>query len=204
MRVIMTDLESPTKLNKKILLCLLISFMLFLTSCSNNKNNILKQNIAESSTETQKEEITDTRKEIKVISSDRSKIIKLVEKEKIFNINVDSKFTKEDFSLFINLENEEMIINNLNSIKIGLSVQDFKKELSTQIGKFDNSKKYWEIKLNNGKLKEKYNIDISKNTNLLTDKEIELLLNKKESLVLRFDIFIDEQSPVRIYNHFLN
>ncbi|EHR35662.1 hypothetical protein ACWOAQ_02490 [Helcococcus kunzii] len=97
-----------------------------------------------------------------------------------------------------------MIINNLNSIKIGLSVQDFKEELSTQIGKFDNSKKYWEIKLNNGKLKEKYNIDISKNTNLLTDKEIELLLNKKESLVLRFDIFIDEQSPVRIYNHFLN
>lgn len=204
MRVIMTDLESPIKLNKKLLLCLLISFMLFLTACSNNKNNISKQNIAESSTETQKEEITDTIKKIKVISSDRSKIIKLVEKEKIFNINVDSKFTKEDFSLFINLENEEMIINNLNSIKIGLSVQDFKEELSTQIGKFDNSKKYWEIKLNNGKLKEKYNIDISKNTNLLTDKEIELLLNKKESLVLRFDIFIDEQSPVRIYNHFLN
>lgn len=200
----MTDLESPIKLNKKLLLCLLISFMLFLTACSNNKNNISKQNIAQSSTETQKEEITDTIKKIKVISSDRSKIIKLVEKEKIFNINVDSKFTKEDFSLFINLENEEMIINNLNSIKIGLSVQDFKEELSTQIGKFDNSKKYWEIKLNNGKLKEKYNIDISKNTNLLTDKEIELLLNKKESLVLRFDIFIDEQSPVRIYNHFLN
>ncbi|EHR35661.1 hypothetical protein HMPREF9709_00352 [Helcococcus kunzii ATCC 51366] len=40
MRVIMTDLESPIKLNKKLLLCLLISFMLFLTACSNNKNKI--------------------------------------------------------------------------------------------------------------------------------------------------------------------
>lgn len=121
-----------------------------------------------------------------------------------FNINVDSKVTKEDFSLSINLENEEMIINNLNSVKIGLSVHSLEDKDSTQVENFDNSKKYWEMKLNNGKLKEKYNIDISKNTNLLTDKEIELLLNKKESLVLRFDIFIDEQSPVRIYNHFLN
>lgn len=87
---------------------------------------------------------------------------------------------------------------------IGLSVQEFNDELSTNILKLDKSNRYSEIKLNEGKLEEVYDINISKESNLLTNKDKELIMSKSKSTILRFDIFVDEQSPIKIYNHFLN
>lgn len=92
----------------------------------------------------------------------------------------------------------------MDIIRIGISVQEFKDELSTSISNLDKSKKYWEIKLNEGILEEVYDINISEKSDLSTDKDKELLMSNNESTILRFDVYVDEDSPVRIYNHFLN
>lgn len=110
-------------------------------------------------------------------------------------------------SLHITLKNEKTVLNQIENIKIGLSVIKFNEEIFTDIKMYNKSKNYWEIKLNNREIEEIYDISISKNSNLLTDSEKQLLISKKqpdESLVLRIDIFVDEGSPIKIYNHFIN
>lgn len=194
-----------------------ISFVLFVifliivsNSCSKNDETINKNETDKSSlefVETADNKKNDSSNEM--IESDnsykyRDEISKLIEKEKIFNIIVDNNTNEKDISLHISLLNDRTNLKELDSIKIGLSVEEFEDELYTNIVEFNESKKYWEIKLKNGVLEEGYEIYIDNSTNLLSDEEKELLLENNKSIVLRFDIYVDEGNPVRIYNHFLN
>ena len=198
------------KLNKRILLLIII--IIITTSCDSKYMEVSKE---ESTIETVKEKAKEPVKEkVPNNSNDknkkdnfyrhRDKMINLIDKGKILNINVDSNSTDKDMYIYVTLKNEKTILKDLDKIMIGLSVQEFNDELFTNISKLDKSKKYWEIKLNEGKLEEVYDINISKESNLLTNKDKELIMSKSKSTILRFNIFADEQSPIRIYNHFLN
>lgn len=199
------------KLNKRIIL-LIIIIIIITTSCDSKYMEVSKE---ESTIEPVKEKAKEPVKEkVPNNSNDKNKkdtfyrhrdeMISLIDKGKILNINVDSNSTDKDMYIYVTLKNEETILKDLDKIMIGLSVQEFNDELSTNISKLDKSKRYWEIKLSEGKLEEVYDINISKESNLLTNKDKELIMSKSKSTILRFDIFVDEQSPIKIYNHFLN
>ncbi len=191
------------KLNKKILLIFIIT-TLIATSCNKNHTEISKE---ESSIETTKENtpiISDNKNENDNVYKYKDTVINLIKEGKIFDIKVDSKITNDDIYIYVILENDKINLKDLDIIRIGISVQEFKDELSTSISNLDKSKKYWEIKLNEGILEEVYDINISEKSDLLTDKDKELLMSNNESTILRFDVYVDEDSPVRIYNHFLN
>ena len=191
------------KLNKKILLIFIIT-TLIATSCNKTHTEISKE---ESSIETTKENtpiISDNKNENDNVYKYKDTVINLIKERKIFDIKVDSKITNDDIYIYVILENDKINLKDLDIIRIGISVQEFKDELSTSISNLDKSKKYWEIKLNEGILEEVYDINISEKSDLLTDKDKELLMSNNESTILRFDVYVDEDSPVRIYNHFLN
>ena len=192
------------KLSKKIILLIFIIIISISTSCDSKHKKILKE---ESTIETIKEKSPNNynnKNEKDTFYRHRDEIISLIEKEKIFNINVDSNSTDKDIYMYVTLKSEKTILKNLDKIMIRLSVHEFNDELSTNISKLDKSKRYWEIKLNEGKLEEVYDVNISKESNLLTNKDKELIMSKNKSTILRFDIFVDEQNPIKIYNHFLN
>lgn len=206
----MTTIVMHMILNKIKILLILFTIIIVSNSCSKNDETITKNETDKSSlefVETADNKKNDSSNEM--IESDnsykyRDEISKLVEKEKIFNIIVDNNTNEKDISLDISLLNDRTNLKELDSIKIGLSVEEFEDELYTNIVEFNESKKYWEIKLKNGVLEEGYEIYIDNSTNLLSDEEKELLLENNKSIVLRFDIYVDEGNPVRIYNHFLN
>lgn len=191
------------KLNKRIIL-LIIIIIIITTSCDSKYMEVSKE---ESTIETVKEKVpnnSNDKNKKDTFYSHRDEMISLIDKGKILNINVDLNSTDKDIYIYVTLKNEKTILKDLDKIMIGLSVQEFNDELSTNISKLDKSKRYWEIKLNEGKLEEVYDINISKESNLLTSKDKELIMSKSKSTILRFDIFVDEHSPIKIYNHFLN
>ena len=190
------------KLNKRITLLLII--IIITTSCTSKYLEVSKE---ESTIETVKEKVpnnSNDKNKKDIFYSHRDEIISLINKGKILNINVDLNSTDKDMHIYVTLKNEKIILKDLDKIMIGLSVQEFNDELSTNISKSNKSKRYWEIKLNEGKLEEVYDINISKESNLLTNEEKELIMSKSKSTILRIDIFVDEHSPIKIYNHFLN
>ena len=189
------------KLNKRITLLLII---IITTSCTSKYLEVSKE---ESTIETVKEKVpnnSNDKNKKDIFYSHRDEIISLINKGKILNINVDLNSTDKDMHIYVTLKNEKIILKDLDKIMIGLSVQEFNDELSTNISKSNKSKRYWEIKLNEGKLEEVYDINISKESNLLTNEEKELIMSKSKSTILRIDIFVDDHSPIKIYNHFLN
>ena len=190
------------KLNKRIILLIII--IIITTSCDSKYAEVSKE---ESTIETVKENIpnnSNDKNKKDTFYSHRDEMISLINKGKILNINVDSNSTDKDVYIYVTLKNEKTILKDLDKIMIGLSVQEFNDELSTNISKLNKSKRYWEIKLNEGKLEEVYDINISKESILLTNEEKELIMNKSKSTILRIDIFVDDHSPIKIYNHFLN
>ena len=190
------------KLNKRIILLIII--IIITTSCNSKYMEVLKE---KSTIETVKEKVpnnSNDKNKKDTFYSYRDEMISLINKGKILNINVDSNSTDKDMYIYVTLKNEKTILKDLDKIMIGLSVQEFNDELFTNISKLDKSKRYWEIKLNEGELEEVYDINISKESNLLTNEEKELIMSKSKSTILRFDIFVDDHSPIKIYNHFLN
>lgn len=206
----MTTIVMHITSSKKKLLLILFALVIISSSCS--KNDERETNIETSDSSLDIVETTDNK--IIDISNEkaesdnsykyRDEILSLVDKSEIFNITVNNNTNEEGISLHVSLINDRTNLKDLDSIKVGLSVQEFDDELYTNIEKFNKSKKYWEIKLNNGVLEEQYDIDIDNSTNLLSDEQKELLKDKNKSIVLRFDIYVDENSPVRIYNHFIS
>lgn len=206
----MTTIVMHITSSKKKLLLILFTLVIISSSCSKNgerETNIETSDSSLDIVETTDNKIIDISNE-KAESDNsykyRDEIFSLVDKAEIFNITVNNNTNEEGISLHVSLINNRTNLKDLDSIKVGLSVQEFDDELYTNIEKFYKSKKYWEIKLNNGVLEEQYDIDIDNNTNLLSDEQKELLKDKNKSIVLRFDIYVDENSPVRIYNHFIN
>lgn len=189
---------------KNILLIILIALLLLTTSC----NTTVEKSSLEKG-EKQSPEINKVDKTSEKIENDKSykyreNLIDLIDKGKIFQIKVADNSLIDDISIDISLNNERMILKDLDKIKVGISVQKIYEEVFTDVVKFNNSRKYWEINLKDGEIEENYNLNLLSNTDLLTSDEKKLLTNKKESKILRFDIFVDEGSPIRIYNHFLD
>lgn len=200
----MRNTETRMKLNKRKILLIFIITIFICTSCNRNYSKTPNE---ESSVETINENVPNipNDKNNKDTSyKHRDKVISLIKNEKIFNIKVDSKNTNEDIYINLTLENDKTILEDLDRIRIGLSVQELTEEEFTNNTNLDKSQKYWEIKLNEGELEEVYDLNVSKESDLLTDKDKELLMNKDKSTILRIDVFVDEESPVKIYNHFFN
>lgn len=179
----------------------LLVLVFILSSCS--PNSILETS-KESILEKPKETVLETSKQ-EQIYQDRDKVLDLIDSNKILNTSVKFEHLENDFLIYVSVRNENIKLKELDSIKIGFSVESVDNEdVFTDIKNFDDTKEYYEMKLIDNNLENIYELRISKDTNLLTEIEKQLLENKDKTLVLRLDYYIDKSSPIKIHNHFLN
>lgn len=191
------------KTYKKILFISPLILTLFLTSCT-NKNETIETietvETVESNEEIPENPSTDTNDGYKY----RDEITELINKGKIFDVSAYLENTANDFTLNVVLKNDEITLKELDNIKVGLSVNKMGDESETIISDFNHSKNYWEIPLIDGKLDYRHEINISKDSNLLTDIDKELLIKHGSDLIFTIEIFVDENSPVKIHHYFLD
>ncbi|WP_297377950.1 hypothetical protein [uncultured Helcococcus sp.] len=180
-----------------LLLTIVIAFVA--TSC---KDNATSQE-DEKPKQTQNEVETNTKVEKDNLYKDRDKVSSLIDQNKIFNEEINYKIVDDEPIIYILLQNEEIELEDLDKIKVGISIKDFDDRKPT-FTNFDKSKKYWELELKEGKLEGIYDINISKDSDLLDDKDKQVLMSKDKRKVLVINIFVDEGSPVKIINHILD
>lgn len=179
-----------------LLLAIVIAFVA--TSCKSNTSQVDTK-----SKETHNELETNTKLEKDNLYKDRDKVSSLIDQGKIFNEKINYKTVDGEPVIYILLKNEEIELENLDKIKVGLSIKDFDDEKST-FANYDKSVKYWELELKEGKLEGIYDINISKGSDLLDDKDKQVLMSNIDSKVLVINIFVDEGSPVKIINHIMD
>lgn len=189
---------NKSKVNLKILLLIMVVAFVA-TSCKDN--SISQEN--EKPKQTHNEVENNTKAEKDNIYKDRDKVSKLIDRNKIFNEEIYYKIVDGEPIIYILLKNEEIELENLDKIKVGLSIKDFDDEKST-FANYDKSVKYWELELKEGKLEGIYDINISKDSDLLDDKDKQVLMSNIDSKVLVINIFVDEGSPVKIINHIMD
>lgn len=187
---------NKTKDNLKILLLIMVVAFVA-TSCKDN--SISQEN--EKAKQTQNEVENNTKAEKDNLYKDRDKISNLINQNKIFNEEINYKIVDIEPIIYILLQNEEIELEDLDKIKVGISIKDFDEGKST-FSNFDKSRKYWELELKEGKLEGIYDINISKDSDLLDDEDREVLMSDVKK-VLVINIFVDEDSPVKIINHIL-
>lgn len=187
---------NKTKDNLKILLLIMVVAFVA-TSCKDN--SISQEN--EKAKQTQNEVENNTKAEKDNLYKDRDKISNLINQNKIFNEEINYKIVDIEPIIYILLKNEEIELEDLDKIKVGISIKDFDEGKST-FSNFDKSRKYWELELKEGKLEGIYDINISKDSDLLDDEDREVLMSDVKK-VLVINIFVDEDSPVKIINHIL-
>ncbi|WP_103981329.1 hypothetical protein [Helcococcus massiliensis] len=187
---------NKSKVNLKILLLIMVVAFVA-TSCKDN--SISQEN--EKAKQTQNEVENNTKAEKDNLYKDRDKISNLINQNKIFNEEINYKIVDSEPIIYILLKNEEIELEDLDKIKVGISINDFDEGKST-FSNFDKSRKYWELELKEGKLEGIYDINISKDSDLLDDEDREVLMSDVKK-VLIINIFVDEDSPVKIINHIL-
>lgn len=178
-----------------LLLAIVIAFVA--TSCKSNTSQLDTK-----SKETHNELETNTKLEKDNFYKDRDRVSSLIDQGKIFNEKINYKTVDGEPIIYILFKNEEIELEDLDKIKVGLLVKDFDEEKPT-FSNFDKSKKYWELELKQGKLEGIYDINISKDSDLLDDEDRKVLMSKDKRKVLVINIFVDESSPVKIINHIL-
>ena len=178
-----------------LLLAIVIAFVA--TSCKSNTSQVDTK-----SKETHNELETNTKLEKDNLYKDRDKVSSLIDQGKIFNEKINYKTVDGEPVIYILLKNEEKELKDLDKIKVGLSIKDFDDGNPT-FTNFDKSKKYWELELKQGKLEGIYDINISKDSDLLDDEDRKVLMSKDKRKMLIINIFVDEGSPVKIINHIL-
>lgn len=178
-----------------LLLAIVIAFVA--TSCKSNTSQVDTK-----SKETHSELETNTKIEKGNLYKARDRVSSLIDQGKIFNEEINYKIVDGEPIIYILLKNEEIELKDLNKIKVGLLVKDFDEEKPT-FSNFDKSKKYWELELKQGKLEGIYDINISKDSDLLDDEDKQVLMSKDKRKMLVVNIFVDEGSPVKIINHIL-
>ncbi|WP_311487898.1 hypothetical protein [uncultured Helcococcus sp.] len=187
---------NKTKDNLQILLLIMVVAFVA-TSCKDNSTS--QEN--EKPKQTQNEVQNNTKAEKDNLYKDRDKVSKLIDQNKIFNEEINYKKIEGEPIIYILLQNEEIELEDLDKIKVGISIKDFDEGKST-FSNFDKSRKYWELELKEGKLEGIYDINISKDSDLLDDEDREVLMSDVKK-VLVINIFVDEDSPVKIINHIL-
>ena len=188
---------NKTKNNLQILLLIMVVAFVA-TSCKDNSTS--QEN--EKPKQTQNEVQNNTKAEKDNLYKDRDKVSNLINQNKILNEEINYKIVDGEPIIYILLKNEEIEHEDLDKIKVGLSIKDFDEGKST-FSNFDKSRKYWELELKEGKLEGIYDINISKDSDLLDDEDRQVLMSNIDSKVLVINIFVDEDSPVKIINHIL-
>lgn len=185
------------KVNLKILLLIMVVAFVS-TSCKDNSTS--QEN--DKAKQTQNEVENNTKAEKDNLYKDRDKLSKLIDQNKIFNEEINYKKIEGEPIIYILLQNEEIELEDLDKIKVGLSIKDFDDGKPTFLN-FDKSGKYWELELKEGKLEGIYDINISKDSDLLTKEDKKVLMSDVKTKELVINIFVDEGSPVKTINHIL-
>lgn len=172
---------------------LFLFFIFLLSSCS-----------PESTQETFEESTQETFEEEQIYKY-RDRLLKLTNSEDVLKTNVNFEHLKDDFLIYVSISNKNIKLKELDSIKVGFSIENVEHEdFFTNIKEFDNTKKFFEIKLVDGNIENFYELRISKDTDFLTETEKQLLKDKDKTLVLRLDFYVDDSNPIKIYNYILN